>query len=208
MTSTQLAETLFGAYRRRVLAVLLLHPEKSFYVRELSRLANVSAGSLHRELKRLASTGLLIRWSVGNQVHYQVNRDCPGFEELAGFFRKTVGLADVLREALQPLASQVTVAFVYGSVAWGKEQAASDVDVMVIGDVSFPDVVWAMAPMHERLMREINPVVMSRADFRRRFQKNDRFVERIVNEPKIYLTGSDDELAKLVQDRTAQGASG
>ncbi|MFT5140797.1 MAG: putative transcriptional regulator [Rhodothermales bacterium] len=79
MTSTNLAETLFGAYRRRILALLLLHSEQSYYVRELARLAEVPPGSLHRELKLLAATGLLIRTPVGNQVRYQANRECPVF---------------------------------------------------------------------------------------------------------------------------------
>lgn len=115
------AEVLFSTYHRRILALLLLHPDQSFYVWEIARLTEVPAGSLHRELKRLAESGLLLREPVGNQVRYRANRDCPIFTELAGIFRKTVGLADVLREALAPLASEIDLAFIFGSVAQGKE---------------------------------------------------------------------------------------
>lgn len=203
MTSTNLAETLFGAYRRRILAWLLLHPEQSFYVRELARLAKVPPGSLHRELKRLAASGLLLREPVGNQVRYQANRDCPVFEELAGFFRKTAGLADVLREALAPLAAHIEVAYIFGSFAQGKERVTSDVDVLVVGDASFTSVVQAFAATHERLDREVNPVVMTKADFVQKHGQGERFITRIVQEPKIFLIGTSDDLGKLIEDRPA-----
>jgi DNA-binding transcriptional ArsR family regulator len=103
MKAYNLAETLFSVYRRRVLAFLFLRPEEHFHVREISRLTSVPPGSLHRELKLLAEAGLLVRHKAGNQVRYQANRNCPIFDELAGIFRKTSGLADVVREALLPL---------------------------------------------------------------------------------------------------------
>ena len=90
----QLVDVLFGSYRRHILALLLLRPGESFYVREIARLTGVPAGSLHRELKLLTSAGLLERSTAGNQVRYQVDRKCPIHEELAGIFRKTVGLAE------------------------------------------------------------------------------------------------------------------
>lgn len=201
MTSTNLAETLFGAYRRRILALLLLHSEQSYYVRELARLAEVPPGSLHRELKLLAATGLLLRERVGNQVRYQANRECPAFEELAGFFRKTAGLADVLRDALTPFANQVKLAFIFGSVAQGKEQVNSDIDVLLVGDIKFAGVVQILAPTQQRLGRQVNPVVMTKAEFLQKVQKSDRFISRIVKEPKILLIEASDELAELVQDR-------
>src|SRR5690606_11717738 len=109
-----------GAYRRQILGLLLLRPDETFYVREIARLTGVPAGSLHRELKLLNEAGLLLRATAGNQVRYQANRDCPIHEELAGIFRKTAGLADVLRELLGPLQAPISVALVFGSVAQGK----------------------------------------------------------------------------------------
>lgn len=199
----QLVELLFGAYRRRILSLLLLHPEQSFYVREIGRLTGVPAGSLHREASQLASAGLLVRSASGNQVRYQANRDCPIFDELSGIFRKTAGLADVLRQALEPIERQVRAAFVFGSVAQGKERAASDVDVMVIGPVSFTRVVEALTPAGEQLRREINPVAMSFKDFRAKLEKRDRFVTRVMNEPRIFLMGNDRELGQPAEDRAA-----
>lgn len=201
--SSDLAETLFGTYRRRILAWLLLHPDESFYVRELARLAHVPPGSLHRELKQLTASGLLSRTRLGNQVRYQANRDCPVFEELAGFFRKTSGMADVLREALALLSAEIDFAFIFGSVAQGRERVTSDVDVMVVGTVGFDQVVRVFYPLHERLGREINPAVMSADEFRDKFAHGDRFVSRIVKEPKMFLMGGEDDLRELVADRSA-----
>ena len=194
-------ELLFGAYRRRILSLLLLHPEQSFYVREIGRLTGVPAGSLHREVSQLTEAGLLARSAAGNQVRYQVDRSCPIYAELAGIFRKTAGLADVLREALSPLGKAVRIAFVFGSVAQGKERSTSDVDVMVVGSAKFERVVGALAPAGEQLRRDINPVVMAPEEFRAKLKARDRFVSRIMREPKIVLTGDVGELGQPAQDR-------
>jgi predicted nucleotidyltransferase len=199
----QLVEVLFGAYRRQILALLLLRPDESFYVREIGRLSGVPAGSLHRELKLLTTAGLLQRSVAGNQVRYQVDRACPIYEELAGIFRKTAGLADVLREALVPIAAQVHLAFIFGSLAQGKERATSDVDVLVIGTASFAAVVAVLSETRERLRREVNPVVMTQTAFAAKLAERDRFVTRVSREPKIFLLGDAGEFAKLSKDRAA-----
>ena len=199
----QLVEILFGAYRRQILALLLLHPDESFYVREIGRLTGVPAGSLHRELKLLSEAGLLQRSTAGNQVRYQVDRACPIQEELAGIFRKTAGLADVLRDALAPIAGKVRVAFIFGSVAQGKERATSDVDVLVVGSASFSAVVEALSQASGRLRRDVNPVVMTKAAFEAKLASRDRFVARVAREPKIFLLGDAGEFAELAEDRAA-----
>jgi predicted nucleotidyltransferase len=198
-----LVELLFGGYRRRILSLLLLQPEQSFYVREIVRLTGVPAGSLHRELSQLTEAGLLRRSVAGNQVRYQADGACPIFEELAGIFRKTSGLADVLRQALAPLGKNVEGAFVFGSVAQGKERTTSDVDVMVVGPAKFEDVVGALAPAGERLRREINPVVMTAKEFKSKLKARDRFVSRIAREPKLMLAGELHEFGEPGQDRAA-----
>lgn len=199
----QLVELLFGAYRRQVLSLLLLRPDESFYVREISRLTDVPAGSLHRELKALTEAALLLRTAAGNQVRYQASRDCPIYEELAAIFRKTAGLGDVLRDLLSPLANKISLAFVFGSVAQGKAKATSDIDLLVVGSVTFPAVVEVCHLGRERLGREVNPVVMSKAAFETKQRERDRFVSRLLKEPKIFLIGDAGELGKLAEDRAA-----
>lgn len=201
-----LVSVLLGGYHRQLLALLLLHPDQSFHVRELSRLTGVPAGSAHRELGRFAEVGLLSRATLGNQVRYQASRDCPIFEELAGIFRKTVGMADVLREALQPLSKRIDAAFIFGSMAHGKEGPYSDVDVMVIGSATLQAVVEATQGMRQRLRREVNPVVMTAKSFRAKRAAHERFTSRIMTEPKIMLMGNLDEPGKSAQDRAAKTA--
>lgn len=185
---------LFGTYRRQVLGLLLLRPDDNLHVREIARLTGVPAGSLHRELRTLTESGLLLRESAGNQVRYRANRASPIFAELAEIFRKTSGLVDLLRDALAPLAGRISVAFVFGSIARGAESAGSDVDVCVLGDATLAEVVGALMLLRERLGREVNPVVMPRAEFDAQRARKDRFVTRVMNEPKLFVIGTADEL--------------
>ena len=194
---------LFSRYRRQALALLFRRPDEQFHVRELERLTGISAGSLHRELKAMAQAGLLIREQQGNQVLYRADRSCSIFEELASIFRKTVGLATLLKDALAPIASRVRVAFVFGSVAAGKQHARSDLDVCVLGEVELLDVVKALGPLQESLHREINPVVMSATRFIDQLAQHERFAQRLCDEPKIFVIGDEDEFGKLVEDRAA-----
>jgi predicted nucleotidyltransferase len=199
----QLVEILFGAYRRQILGLLLLRPDETFYVREIARLTVVSAGSLHRELKLLTDAGMLLRTTAGNQVRYQADRDCHIFQELAGIFRKTAGLADVLRDVLAPIQSKITLAIVFGSVAQGKARANSDVDLLVVGSVPFATVLQACHAAKTRLSRDVNPVVMTKSAFDAKYRQHDRFVTRIAKEPKIVLIGDAGEFGKLAEDRAA-----
>lgn len=208
MRSSSLGEALFTKTQQRVLGLLFGNPERSYYTNEIVRFAEAGIGTVQRELQRLESAGLITSRKIGNQKHYQANRAAAIFEELHGIVIKTVGLADVLRKAIQPLQEQVDLAFIFGSVAQGKERITSDVDVMVIGDASFEDVVQALYSTQEALRREVNPIVMSMSEFSRKVLQGDRFVSRIVNEPKIFLKGGSDDLGKLVADRPDQGASG
>jgi len=197
-------ELMFGTYRRQLLATLLLRPDERFHVRELGRMTGFSPGSIHRELKAMADTGLLLRSHVGNQVLYQANRDCPIFEELAAIFRKTIGLATLLQDALLGLSDKIDLAFVFGSMATGRQSSASDVDVMVLGDLELLDVVKALSPLQPVLGREINPVVMTTDRFVSQLDKQERFAMRLVDEPKVFVKGDECDFAKLVEDRAAR----
>lgn len=198
-----LAHQLFGQTRSAVLSALLLHPESSLHVRELARLTGASAGSLHRELRLLADMGLLLRQEVGRQVHYRANVAHPVYAELAQLLRKTAGLVDVLREALEPLASKMDLAFVYGSMASGTERAGSDIDLMVLGRASFADLARALAPVQATLRREVNPTVMSRREFAQRLAAGDGFATSVARGAKLWLKGEEHDLAEPAQDRPA-----
>ena len=195
-----LSSLLFSDYRRRVLGLLLLHPDTSYHVRELARLTGTSAGTLHKELTKLTNGGVLRRQEVGNQVRYCADRDCPIFNELASILRKTSGLVDVLVEALSSVEKRIVLAFVFGSVARGEQQSNSDVDVMLVGSLGFADAVQVLHPVQAILQREINPVVYSLDEFRRRAASDDSFVREVISKPKLFVVGNENELRKLTQD--------
>jgi DNA-binding transcriptional ArsR family regulator len=198
-----IATHLLGQTRSNVLSALFLHPEKSLHVRELARVTGASPGSLHRELRALAELGLLLRQEVGRQVHYQANPQCPVFAELSGLLRKTAGVADMLRNALEPLGKRLALAFVYGSVAAGTERPGSDVDVMLIGSAGFADVAVALAQVQATVGREVNPTPMTAGEFSRKLGEGDGFARSVVASPKIWLIGGEDDFAKLIAHRQA-----
>lgn len=192
-----LANLLFSDYRRHALGLLLLHPGQRYHVREIARLTGTNAGTLHKELSKLAEAGLLLRESQGNQVTYTANRACPIYEELTAILRKTSGLADVLAQALAPVADRVNSAFVFGSMAKGSEHAGSDVDVLVLGNVGFAEVVRLLHPVQSALGWEINPKVYSVDEWRAKIRNGDSFALDVMAKPKIYLIGNDHDLAEL-----------
>lgn len=198
---------LFGKARRSVLGVLFGQPEQAFYVRELARAAGLAPGAIRRELARLTQAGIILRSQRGNQVHYRANPDCPIYGELVGLINKTIGVAGVLRAALTPLASQIEVAFLYGSAARGEMKQASDIDVLIVGEFSLSQVVAVLSSAQLKLAREINPAVYPPDEFRRKMAEGHHFLNSVMREPKVFLVGDERELAGLVTQRLAEPAS-
>lgn len=184
------AKLLFGADHRRLLGLLFMRPEESFHVREIARLTGADAGNAHRALRSLEQAGLVRASRSGNQRRYQANRGSPIFLELQGIVRKTSGLADILRDALAPFAARIDQAFIFGSVARGDHGPRSDVDLMIIGNVTFSEMVGAVYPLHERLGREVNPIVLAADEFRSRTD-DPGFVARVMEGPRIMLLGGE-----------------
>ena len=199
-----LADLLFGAYRRDVLGLLLLHPGESHHVREIARMTDRPANPLYRELATLAKAGLLDRRAQGNQIHYQANPANPIYEELRGILKKTTGIADVLRKALSPLADRIELALVYGSIASGKEGPRSDVDLMLVGGLKFEDAIHALARAEKTLRRDINPHVYGAREFRVKLAGNEPFLRRVLDEPRILLIGDLHDFEKSRGHRTAE----
>lgn len=200
-----LLDLLFGSYRQRALTQLLLNPDSSYHVRELARLTDTTPGTLHKELARLAESGLLLREKQGNQVRYQANRDCPVFAELAGLFRKTSGVVGVLANALHALGTEPDLALVFGSIARGEENAASDVDLLLIANCTFGEAVKALQPAQVQLQREINPVLYTPAEFIQRVKNRDDFIGKLVASPKLFVIGTENDLGKLTGHSSITG---
>ena len=171
--------------------------DQSFYVRQLARAVGTGHGALQRELKSLVDLGLVVRKAQGNQVLYQANSESPIFSEIKSLILKTVGIHDVIRSALAPLSKRIEVAFVFGSVARQQERANSDVDLMVLGDISFTEVVSALGSAQRTLDREINPTVFPAPEFRAKLAAGNHFLKSIMREQKVFVLGSEHELTEL-----------
>ena len=190
--TTGLADALFSKVQQRVLGILFGNPSRSFYAKEIIRLAQSGTGAVQRELARLHASGLVTVTTVGRQKHYQANPDSPLFSELRALSLKTFALADVLRGALQPVSNEIRAAFVYGSIAKGTDSASSDIDLMVITDtLSYSDLFVALEPATERLSRKVAPTVYSFREFRERVRKENAFVRRVLEQPKVWLIGDE-----------------
>ena len=154
------------------------------------------AGTITRELGKLAEVGLLKREKRGNQQVYSADTSGPIFAELASILRKTSGLADVLVQALAPAAPKLRVAFVFGSVAQGRETAGSDIDVLLVGDLSFREAVELLYPTQAVLGREVNPKVFATDEFMAKM-KVEPFLADVLAKPKLFLIGNDRDLEEL-----------
>jgi predicted nucleotidyltransferase len=193
---TSLADALFSNVQQRVLAYLFGQPERSFFATEVIKLAGGGSGAVQRELARLEDSGLVMVTRLGTQKHYQANPKSPIFSELCGIAQKTVGLAEPLREALKPLAKRIGAAFVFGSVAKRNDTAASDIDVLVLSDsVEYADVFAVIQSAEAKLGRTVNPTVYTPINWRRKRKDGNAFVVRVSAQPKIFLLGSEEDLA-------------
>jgi predicted nucleotidyltransferase len=189
-----LSPVLFAEYRSRVLGLLLLHPERTYYLREVARLTGTVPGTLKREMDKLLEVGLLTVKKVGNQNHYRANQECPVYVDLANILRKTSGINDVVMNALLPLSEKLQSAFIFGSVASGKENAKSDIDLMLIGEVSYSEVLSLVHPLQEQLGREINPKIYGVKEWSKLIQDNGAFVQDVMNKPKLFIIGNEQQL--------------
>jgi predicted nucleotidyltransferase len=193
--SASLADALFSGTQQRVLAWLFGQPERSFYATELIGLAGAGSGAVQRELARLAQSGLVTARAVGNQKHYQANPEAPIYTELCGIVRKTVGLAEPLREALAPLAARIRAAFVYGSIARREDTASSDIDLMLLSDdLGYSDLYGALESVSQRLGRTVNPTIYTPQELAKRVKRKEAFATRVLAQPKLWLIGGEDAL--------------
>ncbi|NQU23916.1 MAG: nucleotidyltransferase domain-containing protein [Candidatus Nealsonbacteria bacterium] len=199
LTDNPIGSALFSKNRRALLALLYGHPDRAFYFRQIVRLSGGGHGAVQRELGQLTAAGILRRTVRDTLVYFQANEDCPVFEELKSMVVKTVGVADVLRAALGPLADRITAAFIFGSVAGARQTRDSDVDLVVIGEVTFAEVVAALTEAQENLGREVNPVVYSRDEFQAKMRSAHPFLGNVMNSDKVFLIGDEDELAGLAK---------
>ncbi len=193
-----LSNALFPKVRQLVLGLLYGQPEKDFYTNEIIRLIDSGTGGVQSELKKLAAAGIIASVLLGKQKYYHANQSSPIFSELRSLVLKTFGLADVVRDALLPVSPEITMAFIYGSVAKQADNASSDIDLMLISDtLSYAELFPLLVPAQEKLGRQINPTFYSEKEWIRKYKQKNNFVLKIIKDPKIFLIGMEDEFKQL-----------
>ena len=191
-----LADALFSRVLQRVLGVLFGNPSRSFSATEIIHLARSGTDAVQRELAQLEASGLVTATKVGKLKHYRANAQSPLFHELLGMSIKTFALADVLRTALKPLASEIVAAFVHGSIATGTDTSSSDIDVLVISDtLASGDVFEALEGASVQLGRRVAPTMYSRKELNDRARSESAFVFQMMSQPKVWLIGDESVLA-------------
>ena len=192
-------EALFTSQARvEVLKLFFLRSSGRHYLREISSLTDKPVRAVQRELARLESAELLISSVEGNRKYFQANRQSPVFSELRALMAKTAGIADQLKKILQEQSDAIQVAFIFGSFARGSEAATSDIDLMIIGAITSRELSRLLTPLKEQVGHEINPVCIQVDEFRKNVENEDSFTQSIMEEPKIYFLGDDNELKALV----------
>lgn len=194
---SSLSDALFTKVQQRVLSIIFGQPDRAFYGNEIIRLAGVGIGAVTRELEKLVTSGLITVSRTGNQKHYQANPASLIFAELRSIILKTFGVADVLRHALLPFADRIQVAFIYGSVAKEHDTSRSDIDLMVVSDdLGFPDLFSVLTEAEEQLGRRVNPTIYTRVELNKRLADGNDFIRRVLEQPKIFVMGTDNDIRK------------
>ncbi len=187
-------DALFPKTKQGLLAALVLHPDKWWYLSDLAKHLHTSPSSVQRELRSLTEAGILTRRTEGKRVYFRPDSECPFLSELQGIFLKTSGLVDVLKNSLKGLAPRIDCAFIFGSVARGEEPSRSDVDLLIVGDIGLADLAPKLKEAEKRLLREVNPVTYSMKEFKKKVKNKDHFVSTVIKGEKLFLQGEDEFL--------------
>jgi predicted nucleotidyltransferase len=190
---------LFPRVRQGVLATTLMQPEKWWYLSELATAIGTRPSSLQRELAALVEIGILERRREGARTYFRAERRSPIFRELRSIFEKTAGIVPVLNGMLLPFGSRISSAFIYGSIASGKEHASSDIDLMVIGSVGISELASGLRAAEKRIGRAVNVTNYSTQEFRNKAARGDHFLNAVLRKPKRFLKGTQDELEAIAR---------
>ena len=201
MRKSSILDALFPAVRQEILAATLLSPEKSWYLSELAAHLGTSPSSLQRELETLANSGILVRTQDGRRTYYRAETASPVFNELRDLLAKTAGIIPVLNSELTQLDGKIKWAAIYGSIARGKEQAQSDIDLLVVGPVGMTELLPALRRVEQQFGREVNVTRYSESEFLAKRHGRDHFLNSVLKGKLITIVGSSNELEKTASRR-------
>ena len=192
-----LASALFSGVQLRLLSLLIGNPDRAFTISEIIKLARSGTGAVQRELKKLASAGLVTLVSTDHRKLYQANKQAPIFEELNRIILKTTGLVAPIRTALRRFEDRIRFAFVFGSIAKGTDTASSDIDLMIVGTaLSYSEIFGALQDAEKQIHRAINPNIVTPAEWDQALSEQNSFFKGIVEQPIIPVIGTDQDVRR------------
>ena len=183
-------DALFPRSRVGILAALTDAGEEGLHLREIARRADLNSKTVMRELHSLRDAGILLSHTVGRQVVYRFDPQCPIVDELRSIIRKTVGMAGVLRELLTSVSDRIDLAYIYGSTASGQARPDSDIDLMIVGTVRLRELSSPLREAGRRLRRQVNPTLYTPEAYAEERSRGDSFVSRAHDGPRIDLLGA------------------
>src|SRR6266850_4066041 len=193
----ELVDVVSSRVKAEILRLLFGLRQSELHLRELVRQSGLSLGTVQQELVRLTRVGLVTARKNGNRTYYRANCERPVHRELSSLVLKTNGLVGVLQEALKD--DDIPLAFVFGSIARGETQAKSDVDLMIIGSLGLRRLTGLLSGAAEQIGREINPHILTLSELKERKRQRDHFLTSVLEAPKLFVKGTEDELGAMVQ---------
>jgi len=185
---------IFGSKTRKALFRLYFsNSESEYYLRELERILDIPVSMIRKELLRLEENGIFICTKRGNLTYFCLNKSYPLFDELKSIVFKTIGIRGLLKETLEQIRG-VEIAFIYGSFAKNEENAKSDIDLFIVGEIEERKLVTEVGKVEKTLKREINYSLYTKDDIKKKKKEMDPFILELINGPKIFLMGSENDL--------------
>jgi DNA-binding transcriptional ArsR family regulator len=191
-----LVEILSSRIRSEIFRMLFGVNDETLHMREIERRSGLSIGTIQQEIKKLLRLNLIIKRKDGNRIYYQANKEHPLYPEIRNLVLKTAGLVDFFRKALEANPN-IQFAFVFGSLARHEEKDKSDVDLMIIGEITMRQLTGQLSGVSTKIGREINPYILTTREFLKRKITKDHFLTQVLESPKIFVIGNENELANL-----------
>ena len=193
-----LSEILSSKIRADIFRLFFGVSDNELHMREIERRSGYAIGTIQTELRKLLRLDLVNKRKDGNRTYYRANKDHPLFLDIQRLVLKTVGLVDILQNKLTK-SQEITIAFVFGSIARQEEMAGSDIDLVVIGHLGLREITGLLSGLTEKVGREINPHVFSVKEFKKRIARKEHFITQVLDEPKIFIFGNENELNTMAR---------
>lgn len=189
------------------LSLFLVNPEEEFYQFEIAQKTAKALIQIQRALKTLEEVGLVSSVRRGKMIYYKIVKNHPAFEDLKRLFLKTIALGEGIRQALLPLHDKIYLVFIFGSVARGDENMESDIDLFIVAELTLRELSKALSPLSKGLHRELNPIIFTPQEFQKRISQKDHFLVEVMNSPKLWILGNENEFRQMAKGRKTQTSS-